>query len=38
MNMNIDEQVSYLMRGTEYGDRDLKNAMAAELRQRLVEA
>lgn len=36
--MNIDEQVQYLMRGTEYGDDDLKNAMTAELRQRLIEA
>lgn len=35
--MNIEEQVSYLMRGTEYGDEELKEAMAAELRQRLVE-
>jgi tyrosyl-tRNA synthetase len=38
MKMNIEEQVSYLMRGTEYGDEELKNAMADELRQRLVEA
>ena len=36
--MNIDEQVTYLMRGTEYGDEDLKQAMAAELHQRLIEA
>jgi tyrosyl-tRNA synthetase len=36
--MNIDEQVTYLMRGTEYGDADIKNAMAEELRQRLLEA
>jgi tyrosyl-tRNA synthetase len=36
--MSIDEQVQYLMRGTEYGDDDLKQAMAAELRQRLIEA
>ena len=36
--MNIEEQVSYLMRGTEYGDEDLKEAMAGELRQRLVAA
>jgi tyrosyl-tRNA synthetase len=26
------------MRGTEYGDEDIKNAMAEELRQRLLEA
>ncbi|MDD5468414.1 MAG: tyrosine--tRNA ligase [Anaerolineales bacterium] len=38
MKMTIDEQVQYLMRGTEYGDEELKQAMAAELRQRLVEA
>jgi tyrosyl-tRNA synthetase len=36
--LNIDEQVAYLMRGTEYGDETLKQAMAEELRQRLVEA
>jgi tyrosyl-tRNA synthetase len=35
--MTIDEQVAYLMQGTEYGDEELKQAMAAELRQRLVE-
>ena len=38
MKMNIEEQVSYIMRGTEYGDEELKNAMAGELRQRLIEA
>jgi tyrosyl-tRNA synthetase len=36
--MNIDEQVELLMQGTEYGDEALKNAMAAELRQRLIES
>jgi tyrosyl-tRNA synthetase len=36
--MNIDQQVGYLMRGTEYGDDELKQAMSAELRQRLLEA
>ena len=36
--MSIDEQVEYLMRGTEYGDEDLKQAMKNELRQRLIEA
>lgn len=36
--MDIDEQVRYLMLGTEYGDEELKQAMANELRQRLVEA
>lgn len=38
MNMNIDEQVEFLMQGTEYGDEALKQAMKTELRQRLVEA
>ena len=36
--MSIDEQVEYLMQGTEYGDDDLKQAMTNELRQRLLEA
>jgi tyrosyl-tRNA synthetase len=36
--MSIDQQVAYLMRGTEYGDEDIKNAMAEELRQRLIAA
>lgn len=36
--MSVDEQVAYLMQGTEYGDEDLKQAMAKELRQRLIEA
>jgi tyrosyl-tRNA synthetase len=36
--MNIDEQVSYLMRGTQYGDEELAKSMATELRQRLIEA
>ena len=36
--MDVDEQVAVLMQGTEYGDDALKNAMAGELRQRLVEA
>jgi tyrosyl-tRNA synthetase len=36
--MNIEEQVELLMQGTEYGDEDLKRAMTAELRQRLMEA
>jgi tyrosyl-tRNA synthetase len=35
---SIDEQVQILMRGTEYGDERLKQAMETELRQRLVEA
>lgn len=36
--MDIDQQVAYLMQGTEYGDEALKSAMAAELRARLLEA
>jgi len=36
--MNISEQVTTLMQGTEYGDETLKQAMANELRQRLTEA
>jgi len=36
--MSIDEQVQYLMRGTEYGDDELKQAMGEELRLRLLEA
>lgn len=36
--MNIDEQVELLMQGSEYGDKDLKQAMQKELRERLVEA
>ncbi len=36
--MDVDEQVALLMRGTEYGDETLKQAMAGELRQRLMEA
>jgi len=36
--MSIDEQVEFLMQGTEYGDDALKQAMKNELRQRLIEA
>ena len=36
--MNIEEQVELLMQGTEYGDEELKQAMANELRQRLIDA
>jgi len=36
--MTIDEQVTYLMQGTEYGDETLKQAMALELHERLEEA
>lgn len=35
--MNISEQVELLMQGTEYGDENLKQTMASELRQRLRE-
>jgi tyrosyl-tRNA synthetase len=37
-DMTIDGQVAYLMQGTEYGDEALKQAMAGELRQRLIDA
>jgi tyrosyl-tRNA synthetase len=37
-DLTLDEQVSLLMRGTDYGDETLKQAMAMELRQRLIEA
>lgn len=36
--MNIDEQVATLMQGTEYGDEQLRRAMEAELRERLLVA
>jgi tyrosyl-tRNA synthetase len=36
--MDINEQVEYLMQGTEYGDEGLKQAMADDLRERLIEA
>ena len=36
--MDIDDQVTYLMQGTEYGDLRLKEEMATELRDRLVLA
>lgn len=34
--MNINEQVEYLMQGTEYGDEQLKQNMAEELKTRLL--
>jgi tyrosyl-tRNA synthetase len=37
-DLSIDEQVTLLMQGTEYGDATLKQVMADELRQRLIEA
>ncbi len=36
--MTIDEQVAYLMQGAEYGDEQVKKAMAEELKTRLLEA
>ncbi len=36
--MDINEQVEYLMQGTEYGDESLRKTMETELRQRLMEA
>jgi tyrosyl-tRNA synthetase len=36
--VNIDEQVTYLMQGTEYGDETMKQVMAGELRLRLLDA
>jgi tyrosyl-tRNA synthetase len=36
--MTIEEQVELLMLGTEYGDQELKKAMTAELRARLLLA
>lgn len=36
--MNIEEQVQYLMQGTDYGDKHLKIAMETELRERLILA
>jgi len=37
-NSSIDEQVEFLMQGTEYGDETLKQAMKSELRQRLIKS
>jgi tyrosyl-tRNA synthetase len=34
-NMSIDEQVALLMQGTEYGDENLRQSMADELRERI---
>lgn len=36
--MNIEEQVEFLMQGTDYGDEEIAKTMAAELRQRLIQA
>jgi tyrosyl-tRNA synthetase len=37
LSLGLDEQVALLMQGTEYGDDQLKAAMASELRERLKE-
>ncbi len=37
-DMSVQEQVEFLMQGTEYGDDQLRDAMAEELRQRLLAA
>jgi tyrosyl-tRNA synthetase len=37
-SMNIDQQVTYLMRGTAYGDQAMHDAMKKELRARLLES
>ncbi len=36
--MNINQQVTYLMRGVEYGDPPMFEAMKKELRERLIES
>jgi len=36
--MNLDQKVSYLMRGTEYGDPAMHKVMEKELRERLLES
>lgn len=38
MTMSIDEQVALLMQGVEYGDEQVKENMAAELKERLLLA
>jgi tyrosyl-tRNA synthetase len=37
-NLTIEQQVDYLMQGADYGDPDLRDAMAAELKERLLQA
>ena len=37
-NLSIDDQVTLLMQGTEYGDAELQKNMATELRLRLIMA
>ena len=36
--MNIDQQVTYLLRGTAYGDQAMYESMKKELRDRLIES
>lgn len=36
--LSIDEQVAYLMQGADYGDEQVKQAMAGELKERLLVA
>ena len=36
--MNVDEQVTLLMQGTEYGDEGTRQTMTLELRERLIES
>jgi tyrosyl-tRNA synthetase len=36
--MDIDQQVIYLMQGTDFGDEALKRTMASELKDRLLQA
>ena len=36
--MTIEEQVASLMQGADFGDESLKQAMAEELQERLVQA
>jgi tyrosyl-tRNA synthetase len=36
--MNIEEQVELLMQGTDYGDPAIAEAMAVELRERLIQS
>ena len=36
--MTIDDQVSYLMQGADFGDEQVRQAMAEELKDRLLEA
>ncbi|NLW71509.1 MAG: tyrosine--tRNA ligase [Chloroflexi bacterium] len=36
--MNLDEKLEYLMQGTDYGDPSIAEAMAQELRERLIES